>query len=582
MSNAHVSQMSCLSASLALVLCIGVADLLRAESPEWRTPKKPIPKHDASMVRTDPDPEESAPPQPASKRKTLSNTEPARRPATLARLIVNPDQTAGAPPYALTDQTGTVQRYVEPVPGIDIAAYVGQIVGVQNDTGTTLLASQLNLPRQPLQPLAAAAPFANYGPNGNYGYPGTPGYPGMLPLRPVSQYSVQQAQYIDNDDSSVQLLPEDMPMPGGGPQQLQMIGGYPGQMMPGQMCGPEGCGPQYCDPNMCPPGMMQPYAGPMVGPCPQDDCQPQCSCGPPAPRFTVFADYLFLQPTDADVTHAQQQNGIGGAGTVPFGDIGTIDMDFDSGIRLGGAYHCGPCSSVLLSYTFFETDASDSVAAPEIPGGGGAVGSLVHHPGASITASDGPVDATYDIQFQVADTLYRQQWLHGNNYTINFLVGAQYGHLEQDFAQAGIFSGGNAGAIDTTSSIRFDGGGLKAGFDTERQLGHGFALYGRCAAAAMQGKFRAQYSLNNATTESLLAAANWSDNRIVPQLEYEAGIGWQSAGGRLQLSAGYMMSRWLNTVTTSEFIDAVERDNYVNVGDTLSFAGLVASLGCSW
>lgn len=315
---------------------------------------------------------------------------------------------------------------------------------------------------------------------------------------------------------------------------------------------------------------------------PPCDCQPPCCPCPPAPRFTVFADYLFLQPTDADVTHAQQQNGIGGAGTVPFGDIGTIDMDFDSGIRLGGAYHCGPCSSVLLSYTFFETDASDSVAAPEIPGGGGAVGSLVHHPGASITASDGPVDATYDIQFQVADTLYRQQWLHGNNYTINFLVGAQYGHLEQDFAQAGIFSGGNAGAIDTTSSIRFDGGGLKAGFDTERQLGHGFALYGRCAAAAMQGKFRAQYSLNNATTESLLAAANWSDNRIVPQLEYEAGIGWQSAGGRLQLSAGYMMSRWLNTVTTSEFIDAVERDNYVNVGDTLSFAGLVASLGCSW
>jgi hypothetical protein len=306
MSNAHVSQMSCLSASLALVLCIGVADLLRAESPEWRAPKKPIPKHDASMVRTDPDPEESAPPQPASKRKTLSNTEPARRPATLARLIVNPDQTAGAPPYALTDQTGTVQRYVEPVPGIDIAAYVGQIVGVQNDTGTTLLASQLNLPRQPLQPLAATAPHGNYGPNGTYGYPVAAGYPGMLPLRPVNQYSVQQAQYIDNDDSSVQLLPEDMPMPGGGPQQLQMIGGYPGQMMPGQMCGPEGCGPQYCDPNMCPPGMMQPYAGPMVGPCPQcgnyheggqcESCSASSNDNDSRPHLYGAVDLLFFRP----------------------------------------------------------------------------------------------------------------------------------------------------------------------------------------------------------------------------------------------------------------------------------------------
>src|SRR4051812_16232673 len=41
------------------------------------------------------------------------------RRAPLARLIENPDQTDGAPPFALTDQTGTIQRYVEPVPGVD-------------------------------------------------------------------------------------------------------------------------------------------------------------------------------------------------------------------------------------------------------------------------------------------------------------------------------------------------------------------------------------------------------------------------------------------------------------------------------
>src|SRR4051794_36003511 len=42
---------------------------------------------------------------------------PYMRPsAPLARLIQNPDQTNGAPPFALTDQSGTIQRYVEPVP----------------------------------------------------------------------------------------------------------------------------------------------------------------------------------------------------------------------------------------------------------------------------------------------------------------------------------------------------------------------------------------------------------------------------------------------------------------------------------
>jgi hypothetical protein len=43
-----------------------------------------------------------------------------------------------------------------------------------------------------------------------------------------------------------------------------------------------------------------------------------------------------------------------------------------------------------------------------------------------------------------------------------------------------------------------------------------------------------------------------------------------------------MMSQWRNAVTTQEFIDAVQRDRYVNVDDTISFAGLVARAGCCW
>src|SRR3954468_11766822 len=70
------------------------------------------------------------------------------RHAPLARLIETPDQTDGAPPYALADQTGTIQRYVEPVPGINLASHVGQVVKVRLDTGSTLLASQIELPAE--------------------------------------------------------------------------------------------------------------------------------------------------------------------------------------------------------------------------------------------------------------------------------------------------------------------------------------------------------------------------------------------------------------------------------------------------
>ncbi len=71
---------------------------------------------------------------------------PQQRPAQQALLIRNPDSSDGTPEYALADQFGQVQRYVEPTPGVDLAAYVGSRVTVRSDTGTTLLASQLELP----------------------------------------------------------------------------------------------------------------------------------------------------------------------------------------------------------------------------------------------------------------------------------------------------------------------------------------------------------------------------------------------------------------------------------------------------
>ncbi len=74
---------------------------------------------------------------------------PAAAQGPMARLVRNPHAAAGQAPYALADQTGAIQRYVEPVPGIDLEPYVGSVVKVRYDTGQTLLASQLDLPGMP-------------------------------------------------------------------------------------------------------------------------------------------------------------------------------------------------------------------------------------------------------------------------------------------------------------------------------------------------------------------------------------------------------------------------------------------------
>lgn len=63
----------------------------------------------------------------------------------MAILIRNPAAKAGAPPYALADDHGVVQRLVEPSPGITLEPHLGSIIRVRHDTGGTLLASQLDL-----------------------------------------------------------------------------------------------------------------------------------------------------------------------------------------------------------------------------------------------------------------------------------------------------------------------------------------------------------------------------------------------------------------------------------------------------
>jgi hypothetical protein len=344
-----------------------------------------------------------------------------------------------------------------------------------------------------------------------------------------------------------------------------------------------GCGGDYCSYNGC-GGCYDDCNG---GYCGGDSCgcEGGCECGQCnsccGPKCCFYADFLYLQVVDANVAHAQQQNGIGGAGTVPFGRIGVADGDWDSGIRLGGSIMCSPCSSFVYSYSFYESEQDDTLNPPVIPGGGGAIGSLVHLPGSALTASVGPVDATYDVDFQIGDAMFRHQFLGGCDYSVNFLLGAQFGQLEQDFRQTGTFGGGNGGAISTTSSIDFNGGGLKAGFDANRCICGGLSIYGKFTGALMQGKFRGRYSLLNTTTQTLLGEADWEDNRVVPQLEYEAGFCLNPCG-KWTFSTGYMVSQWLNTVSTPGFIDAVQANNYTDVRDQVTFAGLVARVGCCW
>lgn len=438
-------------------------------------------------------------------------------------LIRNPDQDPGAAPYALTDFDGRVRRLVEPNDGIDLESMLGRRVRVRHDTGRTLLATQLEMPE--LQPLAGFEE-SNFDSR----------------VRPAQDYA-----YVDAGEGMPPIVVEP--------------------------CGPDGMGyPEACD-VPCEPPMQVPCAP--VAPCPS-------RCARCSPRSFVFGEYLFLRSTDADVTHAQQQNGIGGAGTVPFGKIGSVYAGYSSGFRVGGGLWVDECSSITAAYTWYETDGSDTVTPPTIPGGGGAVGSLVHDPGASITASVGPVTANHDISFRLAEVLYRDALKCCDWMELNYSAGGIYSELEQTFDQTGTFAGGSAGRIDTASSLRFQGGGLKVGLDGRRRLFDGFNIYGRASAAAMTGRETATYSMTNFSTATTLSRAEWKDNRAVSLFEYELGVGWSTPQERLSISAGYLFQRWGNIVATDEWIAGVRQDSYVDLQNSLGFDGLTARAEARW
>ncbi|MCC6491945.1 MAG: BBP7 family outer membrane beta-barrel protein [Pirellulales bacterium] len=77
----------------------------------------------------------------------VKRSKAATRPSWSGRLARNPKPNDGNPPFVLIDRYGGIQRYVEPVAGIELEKHLGQLVTVRRDTGAMLLASQLELPR---------------------------------------------------------------------------------------------------------------------------------------------------------------------------------------------------------------------------------------------------------------------------------------------------------------------------------------------------------------------------------------------------------------------------------------------------
>ena len=307
--------------------------------------------------------------------------------------------------------------------------------------------------------------------------------------------------------------------------------------------------------------------------CADKGC-PTC-CAGWCHKVIVFGEFLHLRPRSSEVAYAVEVNSAVAPPTpaVQIGPVGVADMDYQPGYRIGVGFILDPCSSMTLQWARLEASTFDEIERQQTVNSD--IISLLVHPSTQ-AANDGAefASAAWDIEFDLADLDYRELYSYSPLHEVRWLVGVRYARLEQQLAHRTDILGDQTVMTD----IDFEGGGLRLGLEGERfARHHRLFVYGKGHASFVAGRFTADYAQGRAFDRSVVDTS-WEAGRIVPILDLEAGFGWESKCGNWRLTAGYVFSGWYNTVKTDRWIDAVRRNNFVGLDDSLTFDGLVTRL----
>lgn len=297
-----------------------------------------------------------------------------------------------------------------------------------------------------------------------------------------------------------------------------------------------------------------------------------------AHRTSFIGEWLYLRVRNDGVPNALPQNGVG-PGAVPYGSVSANSPTYQpEGFRIGGTLALNPCSSLYFAYTYWQGISNGSTFAnPPL-----VVHSLVTLPQTGTAASDGVAAfSRYNVRFQFADATYRRLISGGQNWYLNYAVGARYANLYQLYGQAQVNGPSQTGV---SSNIGMDAAGGRVGLMGARKAAcTGFFFYGNAFANILAGNFRASYmQVNNFA--GVQGFSSWQTYRPVTILEYELGAGWVSPNGKWRLSGGYYFAAWFNVISTSTYINAVQSNNYgpLTAANNITFDGLVVRAQRMW
>jgi hypothetical protein len=310
--------------------------------------------------------------------------------------------------------------------------------------------------------------------------------------------------------------------------------------------------------------------------CKGVSCGEAC-CPPPwAHRTGIFGEYLLLRSNEGEVAYGVLVDDTGAGGNlVQKSEVFTVDPDYSSNYRVGGTLALSPCSSIQLTFADYYGSDSDAQSFNPADVDPARIFPLSLHPFPQ-DAAQPTLDAAARsvISFETADVDYRSIWWANELSALNYLVGARYANLEQQYAS--VYEGTGV-QHQTRSDVQFDGGGIRFGLDGERHHGHtGLLLYGRSILSLVAGQFRANYEYESNVNPGVnLIDTAWEADRIMTMVDLELGVGWQSYCGHFRITSGYMISSWFNAVTTDQWIRSVSRNDFVGQRDGMSYDTLM-------
>jgi hypothetical protein len=103
-------------------------------------------------------------------------------------------------------------------------------------------------------------------------------------------------------------------------------------------------------------------------------------------------------------------------------------------------------------------------------------------------------------------------------------------------------------------------------------------VYVKGMTSLMAGEMDASYVQTGQNNARNVVDTSWSAGRIVSTFDLELGGGLTTPGGRLRGTLGYVFSSWGNMVKTEDWVRAVQTNDFRDMGDTITFDGVVARI----